>query len=144
MLMGVGVTAVLASVRTTLEASDIDRNHAIAYEWLQSASDEIYRRDRLPCDTYSHGAIIAAYDASARSVERPPGWDAASGASIQVEQVEYLGRADQADDFVWDSSYCFEGGTEYADSPLYTQRVTLRAYSPNAEFTRTLQMVKSE
>jgi len=143
-LMGLTVTAVVGSVRMTAQASALDRDHAIAYEWLHAGSDEIYRRDRLPCDANTNLEIQTKYDEYANAVERPAQWDVASGATIVVENVEYLGRASQSDDFEWSDAFCFEGGSEYAESPLYTQRVTLRATDPAGDITRTLQMVKSE
>jgi hypothetical protein len=45
--------------------------------------------------------------------------------------------------FEWDAAFCFEGGI-YADSPLYTQRVTIEATTPDGSIVKTLQMVKNE
>ncbi|MFT6392272.1 MAG: hypothetical protein ACJA14_001796, partial [Ilumatobacter sp.] len=57
--------------------------------------------------------------------------------------VEYLGRTTVDSDFEWGETFCFEGGS-FAESPLYTQRITIAVKSPNSATTQTLEMVKSE
>ena len=140
-LMGITVVAVLAGLQTTIRGSVTDRDHATAFSWLQSASDEIYRVDREPC-TSGQAATIATYDTAANSVQIPPVWST-TGATISVIDVEFLGKTGVDADFEWSSGFCFEGAG-YLDSPLYTQRVTLEVIGPNAKFVRTMQMVKSQ
>src|SRR5215216_2744948 len=41
-LMGMVVTAILATLRTSVSASSLNRDHANAHAWLQSASDVLY------------------------------------------------------------------------------------------------------
>ena len=140
-LMGMTVVAVLVGLQTTIRGSVTDRDHATAFSWLQSASDEIYRADREPC-TSGPAAVKSAYDTALIAVPLPPVWSA-TGASISVIDVEFLGKPDPNADFEWGPAYCFEDGL-YIDSPLYTQRVTLEVIGPNGKFVRTMQMVKSE
>jgi len=141
-LIGLVVTAILTTLTTTTTASAVDRDHAIAFTWLQAASDEVYRDARVPC-TAGQAAAITAYDTAAKSVPRPVRWASEPTAVIAVTNVEYLGRPDPNADFDWDATYCFEGGI-YAGSPLYTQRVTIEARSPDGRIVKTIQMVKSE
>ncbi|HUS44135.1 MAG TPA: hypothetical protein VMY16_15845 [Ilumatobacteraceae bacterium] len=122
-------------------ASAIDRDHAVAFSWLQSASDEIYRDVRVPC-TSGRPLALSTYDAAAKRAPKPPLW-AGTDASIRVTNVEYLGRVNPDADFDWDASFCFEGA-EYATSPLYTQRITIQTTGPGGQIVRTLQMVKSK
>lgn len=140
LLMGLVVTAILGALRVTTQASGIDRDHAIAFSWLQAASDEIYRQPRVPCNTATDP--IATYTSYAQAATRPPSW-VTSAAHIEVISVEYLGRSTPDADFEWDASFCFEGGV-YLESPLYTQRVTIEATSPSGDLVKTLQMVKNE
>jgi type II secretory pathway pseudopilin PulG len=140
-LMGLAVTAVLIGLRTNVTASNTDQNHAVAYSWLQAASDEVYREIRVPC-TDGRALALSNYDAAAKRVPRPPLWDG-TDASIRVTNVEYLGRTDPDAVFEWDASFCFEG-VGYESSPLYTQRITIETTGPGGELVRTLQMVKSE
>lgn len=141
-LIGLVVTAVLTTLRTTTHASAIDRDHAIAFTWLQAASDEVYRDPRVSC-TAGQAAAIAAYDVAAKAVPRPPRWASEPTATIAITNVEYLGRTDPNAVFEWDASFCFEGGI-YTDSPLYTQRITIEVHGPNGSMVKTLQMVKNE
>lgn len=140
-LLGIAVVAVLLSLRTTIRASTVDRDHAISFAWLQAASDEIYRVPRVSC-TSGNNQVRSAYDAAAKSVDRPPAWDGTT-AAIEVTGVEYLGKTGPDAVFEWDVAFCFEG-TGYEDSPLYTQRVTIQTTSPDGELVKTLQMVKSK
>ncbi|NND75729.1 MAG: prepilin-type N-terminal cleavage/methylation domain-containing protein [Ilumatobacter sp.] len=142
-LMGVAVVAVISGLQATIRSSVIDRDHATAFAWLQAASDEIYRETRVSC-TAGHAAAISAYDTAAQNAPVPPVWASLTPApTVEVIDVEYLGRANPGDDFGWSDAYCFEGGA-FASSPLYTQRVTIRVTSHDGKITRTLQTVKSE
>jgi prepilin-type N-terminal cleavage/methylation domain-containing protein len=151
-LMGICVVAVLAGMRATISATVIDRNHAVAFEWLQAASDEIYQVGRVSCapdpsnpsQPFGRDAAIAQYDKAAQTAAVPPVWNGTT-ATISVTNVEYLGRVTVDSDFEWAPSFCFEGaGTEYQSSPLYTQRVTIQATGPDGAMVQTLEMVKSE
>jgi prepilin-type N-terminal cleavage/methylation domain-containing protein len=139
-LMGMTVVAVLVGVQTTIHATVIDREHAIAFAWLQSASDEIYRTARVPC-TDGLPKAIADYDTAAKKADVPSAWSAT--ATIAVTNVEYLGKVGIDDDFEWSPAFCFEG-VGYETSPLYTQRVTIQVTSPDVGIVKTIQMVKSK
>lgn len=142
-LMGMVVTVVLAGIRVSIRASSVDRDHAAAFAWLQAGSDAIYNGPRVPCSADGQGRIqaMAEYDSIVQTVPPPPIWNGKG--SIGVSDVEYLGRAGVDDDFSWSPTFCFEGGT-FADSPLYTQRITIEVLVPNAASVQTLEMVKSE
>ena len=143
-LMGIAIVAVLVSLQTTIGATTVDRDHAISFSWLQAASDEIYRAARVSCTAEADAAQTnpeVAYSAVAKSVARPPSWDTTT-ATIEVTEVEYLGKYTADGVFEWASTFCFEG-PGYEDSPLYTQRVTIQTTSPGG-LVKTLQMVKSE
>ena len=149
-IMGLLVTAVLTAVRMSVSASATDRDQAVAFTWLQAASDEIYRAPRVPCTSDGTGRLLAIdqYTVAARQAEVPPVWQTSTGtprdaASVAVTNVEYLGRTTVDDVFDWGPGFCFEGGT-FADSPLYTQRVTVQVTFPDGTTIQTLEMVKSE
>ncbi len=143
-LMGTIVIALLGGIRTVVTATRVDRDHAQSFEWLQAASDSVFLAPRVPCTSDGTGrlAAIAAYDAAAKSATVPPVWDGTS-ASIEVTDVEYLGRVGVDDDFEWGETFCFEG-TGFVDSPLYTQRVTIEVTAPGSTTSQRLEMVKSE
>jgi hypothetical protein len=134
----------------SVSASAVDRDHAVAFTWLQAASDEIYRAPRVECTSDGSGRLLAIdqYTIAAREATVPPVWQTSGGAprglaSIAVVNVEYLGRTTVDDVFDWGPDFCFEGGS-FAESPLYTQRVTVQVTFPNGSTIETLEMVKSE
>lgn len=151
-IMGVLVTVVLASLQVSVKSSAIDRDQAVAFAWLQAASDEIHNTNRIACTSNGQGRLdaIAAYNAAAQGAAPPPVWTSGGptptllgSAKVRVVNVEYLGRANSDAKFEWGQTYCFEG-TGFTTSPLFTQRVTIVATFPSGAYTRTLQMVKSE
>ena len=92
--------------------------------------------------TAGRQSAVDAYQAAAQGATVPPLWEG-TGASIEVIDVEYLGRIGADDDFGWSQSFCFEG-SGYLDSPLYTQRITLQAVSATGRVIESIEMVKSE
>jgi type II secretory pathway pseudopilin PulG len=161
-LMGTVVVGVLVSLRTTTRASRIDRDSAKAFEWLQAAADRVYNGARVPCYTTSPATPQAAYTALVQGANRPAGWDVASGATIQVTAVAFLGRTLETQPLAWSpaSSHCFESAgcptdldtlpqpvptnLQYCKSPLTTQKITITATGPDGLIVQTLEMVKSE
>lgn len=140
-LIGIGVVSIVVALQVTTTASGIDEDHAVSFAWLQAASDEVYRIPRLSCDGNSAATIRANYNAAIQSpnVPKPDSWPAATTASITVTEIQFLGKASPDDEYEW-GNYCLEGGV-YANSPQYTQRVTIRSISPKG-LVKTLQMVK--
>jgi hypothetical protein len=78
-LLGTVVVATLAALRTTVIGTAIERDHARAHEWLQSAS-EILINDitYVDCDTNSATEIKDAYQSALRSTPSiiPNEWNA--------------------------------------------------------------------
>lgn len=140
-LLSTAVLAVVAVLGTSIHASGVDRDLATAYEYVQSASDEIYEANRVPC-YQGLAAVKAAYDAAVKLAPVPPGWTK----TATVTNVEFLGRAAVNDPFSW-GAFCFESNgvtnLPYLTSPLYTQKVTFTVQDPKG-LIRTLQVVKSE
>ncbi len=143
-LMGMVVTVVLSAMQMSVRATVTDREQAIAFSILQAASDEIFVGPHESCLT---GNAASVYNSQAQQASIPEAWEvspgvASPGVSIDVLNVEYLGRVDVDADFEW-GAFCFEG-PGYGDSPLYTQRVTIQVTFPNGVTTQTLEMVKSK
>jgi prepilin-type N-terminal cleavage/methylation domain-containing protein len=159
-LMGIIVVAVLVSLQTTTKGSTIDRDQAKAFEWLQAASDRIFNGPRTPCYSTSP-TPLAAYDAIAQTAQRPQSWDPASGATIEVVSVAFLGRTTDTAPLEWKaaSTHCLESegcpanlddvpspipsNWLYCAGPLTTQKVTIKATGPGGVIVNTLEMVKS-
>jgi hypothetical protein len=138
--MGIAVSAILVSLQVSTSASGIDEDHAIAFAWLQDASEEIYRAPRESCASHTDpsAAIRAVYDGYAKTAVNPYG----SGGSITVTQVQFLGKVSPDDEYEWGANYCLEGGV-YLEAPQYTQRVTIQVTTPKG-IVKTLQMVKGK
>lgn len=143
-LMALGVVAVMSGLYASVTATVVDRDHALAFSWLNAGADAVHNIARVPCTADGSGRTdaISAYDAAARTTTPPPGWSV-NGATISVTNVEYLGRASVDSEFEWGTTWCFEG-TGFDASPLYTQRVSLEVRSPDGTIIETMQMVKSE
>jgi type II secretory pathway pseudopilin PulG len=159
-LMGLVVVSVLVSLRTTTVGSTIDRDQAKAFEWLQAASDQVFNGPRRAC--YETAPTPQeAYNALAQLANRPQGWTVASGATIEVTSVAFLGRTVDTAPLEWKaaSTHCLESAGcpadfddipevippqwLYCQSPLTTQKVIIRAVGPGGKVTNTLEMVKS-
>jgi type II secretory pathway pseudopilin PulG len=171
-LLGTSVVAVLTAVRATVTASSIDTDHARAFEWLQAASDAVYKADRVPCaktalavananapsdwtsnkgsaSVPSSGTVWTEYQTKVNAVPPPVGW---AGGKIAITAIEFLGRATpDAPTFEWASSYCYEGVQlingnveDFRESPFYSQRITIQVTSPNGRVVKTINTVKGD
>ena len=78
-LLGLGVTAMLGTLMVTIQASATERDHANAHAWLQTASDALYRVQRMQCGTDGavgdEQAVRAFYQQEIRDLaDNPEGW----------------------------------------------------------------------
>lgn len=140
-LMGTIVVSVLVALQVTTRASKVDRDQANIYAWLQAASDEVYNGERTSC-TAGRPAVIAAYDTLVQNATPPPGWG--TGGTITVTNVQFLGRSSPDGEFEWGDGFCFEVCPLYCESPLFTQKVTIRAVAPNGALSMIMETIKSE
>ncbi len=90
-LLGMVVAATLTALTTTISASSLDRDHANAHAWLQTAADMLYARDIRQCDPAQPAAAeiaasIAEYQETVENTENPEGWPAAN---IKVTGLEW-------------------------------------------------------
>ena len=96
-LLGTVVAATLTTLTTTITAGALDRDHANAHAWLQTAADMLYARELISCgedkvpatptvELYTIQEIADLYEATIMSTENPEGW---SSSNIQVVGLEY-------------------------------------------------------
>lgn len=146
-LTGTVVIGVLTALRATAIATVTDRDHARAFEWLQAGADAVYNAPRIPCYDTSLDPI-ATYNAAVQAVAAPGEWVAAS-ATIEVVDVQYIGRASSSDDYSWGSGFCLETdpvacpGGLYCESPQTAQKVSLVVTSPEG-LVKSLETVKGD
>lgn len=96
-LLGTVVAATLTGLTTTISAGALDRDHANAHAWLQTAADMLYARDLVSCGTdtdpmtpgvqpYTVQEIADQYEATIMATENPEGW---ADSNIQIINLEY-------------------------------------------------------
>jgi hypothetical protein len=128
-LLGTVVIGTLAGLRATILASTLDRDHANAHAWLQSAADLLYGEDRVDCGTQAASnltAVKAAYQAIAQTAFNPEGWPVSN---IEVYEVEF-----------WNGTTY--GDTCYDDLGINLQLVKIRARDNDDRIIETVELVK--
>ena len=85
------MAATLTALTTAVTASAIDRDHANAHAWLQTAADMLYARELDVCDPAADPATeisdtIAEYEATVQQTDNPEGW---SDGNITVTGVQF-------------------------------------------------------
>lgn len=90
-LLGTVVVATLGALSATINASSLDRDHANAHAWLQTAADMLYARDLISCGSMDSdpstdmALIVAEYQATVQQTDNPEGWPAANIEIINLE-----------------------------------------------------------
>lgn len=140
-LLGGVVVAVLASVQMSIMGSRLERDHARAHQWLQSAIGVLQSAPRVSCDTvvspYASGeeTVRMTYQAAIRSnpVINPPGWTDSQLTIVPPVKV-------------WDGDQYLDPGS--APQPCYDARgfklqlITIRVSSPDGDIIETVEVVK--
>lgn len=145
-IMGIAVVAVLATVRVTTVSTAVSRDHAKAYQWLQSAVGILESAPRASCET-GEVAVREQYttiirDAMATLDQSPDALaDGAEVAIWQPDQIEVLAPVKAWDGSAYwapgeSATYCHE-----ADG-FKLQLVTLQVRNPDGRIIETLQVVK--
>lgn len=129
-LIGMVVSAILVTLRTSIGASSLNRDHANAHAWLQSASDLLYGYEREDCGTAllsREAALRDTYEAVARDADNPEGW-----LDDRLSVVQPV--------LFWDGdvyqTVCRD------DDGLNLQLVTLEVRAPDGRIVESVQVVK--
>jgi len=124
-LMGMAVTATLATLRTTIVATGLNRDHANAHAWLQTAADVLYAAELVNCSSPAAATIEQQYRDIIQATHNPENW-AATNIDI-VGEVEFWNIERDATTSLktefWSPSQC--------DDQSDLQRVTIRVQSPD-------------
>jgi hypothetical protein len=134
-LIGTAVLAVIGAVLISITGSKLERDHARAHQWLQSAIGVLQESPKLSCETLTEEQIRLQYQTIIRSnpIINPPGW-----ADSQLDVVRPVK--------VWD-------GDAYVDpyssaQPCYDaegfrlQLITIQVQSPDGDIIETVEVVK--
>ena len=138
-LLGTVVVAVLTTIRASVTASALNRDHANAHAWLQTATNVLYGSERVDCGTeldtpaqfaLKQNEVWSSYDSIAKgtSAANPEGWPAAQ-ISV-VFPVEF-----------WDGD-SYQSVKCYDDFDINLQLITLQVAAPDGRIVESVQMVK--
>lgn len=144
-LLGTVVLSVIGAVQASVIGSYTERDHAKAYQWLQSAVGVLQSVDRVGCDlsvddTYSTGEekVRLSYQTSIRTtVINPPGWTDSQLTVVTPIQVWDGTRYwNPADALTATGKDCFDS------DGFELQLITIQVTSPDGRILETLQVVK--
>lgn len=130
-LLGMTVSALLVTLRTSVNASSLNRDHANAHAWLQSASDVLYGSPREDCGTIaaSDAADVAdVYEDIIRATSNPEGWPA--------ENIEVVRPV-----LFWDGESQYQP-TCYDDAGINLQLITIQVRGLDGRVVESVQVVK--
>jgi prepilin-type N-terminal cleavage/methylation domain-containing protein len=130
-LVGTLAVAGMVTLRTTVIASTLDRDHANAHAWLQSASDVLYGAEREDCGTQTASNEVAlrqVYTDIIRTTDNPEGWPAEN--IYVVPPVMFWDGVDQY------------GTTCYDDSGINLQLIKLEVRDTGGKIVESVEIVK--
>ena len=136
-LLGMVVTAILATLNTSIASSSLNRNHANAHAWLQSASDLLYGSAREDCGTELATAaqrtldeerVRDRYSQIVRTTSNPEGW-----VDDRISVLEPV--------LFWDGDSTYQT-TCYDDGGVNLQLITIEVRDPEGRIVESVQVVK--
>ena len=133
-LMGTVVVATMTALTASISASSLDRDHANAHAWLQTAADTLYARDLITCDAQPLADITAAYQTTVQSTHNPEDWAAANIEVIGLEYWRY--------EFDLATNQETSGWGTICDSPeTNLQKVELRVRADDGRIVEEVEVV---
>lgn len=139
-LLGTLVAATLVGLSTTINASSLDRDHANAHAWLQTAADMLYARDVITCgtldpaDALTDVALVAQeYENTVRQTDNPEGWPASS--------IEVIGLAWWSIDIGVDGVGTEAWGTQCDAGDTNLQKVALRVTAEDGRIVEEVEVI---
>ena len=113
MLMGLVVASTMTLLVGVISASGLNRDHANAHAWLQTAADMLYASELDRCDPDStvpvatqRLEIMDGYETTVRETENPSGWNANNIEVIDLEFWHIARAADESLDEQWVTDRC--------------------------------------
>ena len=80
-LIATVTTAMLTTLRVSVKASALDRDHINSHAWLQGATDILYGHDRFDCGSVAaprEDLVWGDYNAVVQSAPKPNNWNGTS------------------------------------------------------------------
>jgi hypothetical protein len=132
-LLGTALIGVLTAVRATIIGSRVERDHSMAHQWLQSASEVVRGTPRLGCDVMSEADIRAAYETTIREeAPAPAGWNDPTLIEI-IEPIRF-----------WDGQNYLNPPACFETQERYLQLINLQVSNPDGDIVETVQVVKHD
>lgn len=130
-LTGTLAVAGLVTLRATVRASTIDRDHANAHAWLQTASDVLYGSPRFDCGSVAdtrEDLVRDFYQSIVQSTENPEQWPAEKISIVPLVKF-------------WDGTSTYQNVC-YDDAGINLQLITIEVRDPNNRVVESVEIVK--
>ena len=128
-LIATVTTAMLTTLRISVKASALDRDHINSHSWLQGATDILYGFDRIDCGTVAapdEMGVWTAYNNIVQGAPKPNNWNGT------IEIVHPI--------LFWNG--LIYTPTCYDDLGINLQLITLRVHGPDNKIIESIQIVK--
>ena len=141
-LLGTVVAATLTGLTAAITASSLDRDHANAHAWLQTAADMLYARELDQCDPAIPAATeiadtIAEYEATVQQTDNPEGW---GPSNIQVTGVEWWSIDIDPGTGIGSEAW----GTQCDSGDTNLQRISLQVRSDDGDIVEEVEVIIGE
>lgn len=134
-LLGLVVVSVLGALRMSVMGTRIERDHAKAYQWLQSATGVLHAADRVGCDSGEETMRLEYQDVVRADVVNPPAWE--------DHQLTVLPPVK-----VWDGTRYWDPAEApkpcYEEDGYFLQLITLEVTNPGGDIIETIEVVKRD
>jgi len=137
-LLGTAGLAVLAALQVSVLGSRIERDHARAQQWLQSAGAALDNTLYQPCSATPEDVRQAYENAIRASTVGPPGWDPAAISVVSPVRI-------------WDGNFYLDpyaqlaAGDPTCFAPDYNLHlITIQVRNPDGDIIETTQYVKND
>jgi hypothetical protein len=132
-LLGTAVIGMLAAVRASVLGSRVERDHATAHQWLQSASEVVRDTPRLGCDAMTEAEIRDSYQSTIRTeAPAPAGWSDPTLIEV-VPPIKF-----------WDGEEYLAPPACFETEERYLQLIQLQVSNPDGDIIETVEVVKHD
>jgi Tfp pilus assembly protein PilX len=131
-LLGTVVVGVLTAVRASVIGSKLERDHAKAHQWLQSASENVRATQRWGCDTYTEAQIRTHYqDIIRAAADNPSGWP--DDRIVVVGPIKF-----------WDGEDYYPPPSCFDNAGTYLQLIEVQVTNADGDIIESVQVVKRD
>lgn len=140
-LIGTAVVATLTTLRVSIVAGTVHRDHSNAHAWLQSASDVLYALEKVDCDTAAPDGgksdiLDTYYQPAVNLVANPEDW---TNSQINIVDLKFWNASDTDNDGIVEYRF----GTVCQDSiNLALQQLTIEVRSPDGRIIEQVELIK--